>query len=111
MSVSQSFLPQVLQGQSQANRTSSPAHSSEEIDKHPEVPYEPLSVSEPGEEEVQLGESQGVQGESDMGLKEGYQRPERRSGDAVAKLAALVCVLFVCWYLRLGILVCALHRL
>lgn len=92
MSVSQSLLPQALQLQGPTNRSPSPASSGKgstvEVDKHPEVPYEPLAISEP---EVEQGDPEEQQRESDMGFKEEYQRPERRSGDAIAQLVAIVC--------------------
>lgn len=57
-----------------------------EVDHHSEVLYEPLAISEEGEQN-----NSGTQGESsEMGFKDEYQRPERRSGDAIAQLAAIV---------------------
>ncbi len=78
---------------SPGNATSANSKNSntEEADPHTEVPYEPLSISVESE---QLVGSSGTGGATEqMGLKDDYQRPERRNGDDVAQLVAIVCLL------------------
>ncbi|KAK7693294.1 hypothetical protein QCA50_002861 [Cerrena zonata] len=67
---------------------SSQQRKSSEIEGHSDVPYSPLTTDDSEQHPLAQGEGE----EGAMGLKEAYQMPEGRPGDATAQLVAIVAV-------------------